>query len=216
MKTMFMTCRTEVKASGSGAIEGYASAFGGVDSYNDTIEPTAFDAVLAKGDLPRMFFNHDSWGLPVGKWDSMEKDEKGLYMRGRINTSLKEGADLYEAVKFGSVDGLSIGYCLADDGSAVDDEGVRHIKSIAMLPEVSVVTFPADSKARITDVKAALEEAASLSDIEKILREAGFSRDGAKAFIARTKQIAVPGRDVHADQDLERAAERMRQIISKL
>ena len=40
-----------------GFICGYASKFGGIDSYDDTIERSAYDNII-KGAMPKMFFNH--------------------------------------------------------------------------------------------------------------------------------------------------------------
>ena len=51
-----------------GFICGYASKFGGIDSWDDTIERHAYDNVI-KGDLPKMFFNHNAWDdVPLGNW----------------------------------------------------------------------------------------------------------------------------------------------------
>ena len=51
-----------------GYVAGYASKFGGIDSYFDTIEPHAYDEVVKAGKLPKMLFNYRSAaGLP-GRW----------------------------------------------------------------------------------------------------------------------------------------------------
>ncbi len=216
MKTEFLYCKSEVKASDAGHIEGYASVFSGIDSYGDTIEPTAFDKVLERGDMPRMFFNHDRWGLPIGAWDKMEKDEHGLFMRGRLNLSLKEGRDVYEAVRFGSVDGLSI--CFSIEQSSVDEDGIRHLRSVATLPEVSVVTYPADSAARIVGVKAALDGIDTITDFERLLRDAGgFSRGEAVALVAKARQIltAVPG-DPGEAEGTNPALAAMRDLLNRI
>ena len=93
-----------------GVIEGYASVFGGVDSYGDTIEPTAFDNVIKSGQKPLMFYQHDRWSLPIGVWEELRVDEKGLYVRGRLNLELEEAREVYSALKFGPLNGLSIGF----------------------------------------------------------------------------------------------------------
>ena len=70
-----------LKLSGdAGSFEGYASVFGGVDTYGDTIVKGAFDSTLRQNGLPKMFFGHD-WGMPIGKWTSAKEDDKGLYVR---------------------------------------------------------------------------------------------------------------------------------------
>ena len=56
--------------------------------------------------------------------------------------------------------------------------------------EVSLVTFPANDKARVSDVKAVIEDFSAISDVETYLRDAGgFSRGEAKALVARIKAI---------------------------
>ena len=63
----------------TGVFSGYASVFGGVDSYGDTIIKGAFEATLRNGK-PKMFFNHDWNSLPVGKWTKAKEDDKGLWV----------------------------------------------------------------------------------------------------------------------------------------
>jgi len=64
-----------VKFSDDGAatFSGYASVFGGVDSYGDTIIRGAYDYTLRTHGKPKMFVNHDSMGLPIGKWAVVNK-----------------------------------------------------------------------------------------------------------------------------------------------
>ena len=88
----------------SGVIEGYASVFGSIDSSRDTILPTAYNKVL--GTLPKMFFNHDTFGVPIGKWTEMSVDEKGLKVKGQLNLELEDARKVYSAIKFGSLNGL--------------------------------------------------------------------------------------------------------------
>ena len=76
-----------------GSIEGYASVFGGVDSYGDTIEKTAFDNVIKSGQKPLMFYQHNRWSLPIGVWESLSVDEKGhiiVYATDSDNKSYRQ------------------------------------------------------------------------------------------------------------------------------
>ena len=97
-----------------GSIEGYASVFGGVDSYGDTIEKTAFDNVIKSGQKPLMFYQHNRWSIPIGVWEEMSVDEKGLKVKGRLNLELEEAREVYSALKFGSLNGMSIGFRMKD------------------------------------------------------------------------------------------------------
>lgn len=63
---------------------GYASTFGNVDSYGDTILPGAYKSVIAGDTMPVMFYGHDWSSIPIGKWLSMQEDEKGLLVTGQL------------------------------------------------------------------------------------------------------------------------------------
>jgi HK97 family phage prohead protease len=134
-------------------VEGWASTFGNKDSYNDIILRGAFINSL-KERMPRMLWQHDS-DQPCGVWDSATETDQGLYVKGRIlPTSL--GNDVYELLKAGAIDSMSIGYTTVD-ASYDYDSGVRTLKELELW-EVSLVTFPANEQARITNVKAMAED----------------------------------------------------------
>lgn len=92
----------------SGTFSGYASVFGGVDSYGDTILRGAFEYTLRNNGKPKMFFQHD-WNMPVGKWTKAKEDEHGLFVEGELTPNLSLAADVRAAMKHGTLDGLSIG-----------------------------------------------------------------------------------------------------------
>ena len=211
----------KIKAAGAeGALEfeGYASVFGGVDSYNDTILKGAYAGVLQRAKRPHMFYNHRYWEMPIGKWLELEEDESGLKVKGEFTPGHSVAADVYAAVKHGTIDGLSIGYALTKDDYYIDPNGVRVIKNISELYEISVVTMPADSAARVTldSVKSELDTIKSLSDAEKILRDAGgFSRHAATAFVSGIKSLLACEKpnsavDEEAINRLKKALDNMR------
>ena len=87
-------------------------------------------------------------------------------------------------MKAGSLTGLSIGYMLKDwEYDRV--KGVFLLKEIDLW-EVSLVTFPSNDEARVSDVKSAFSrgEIPSQKSIERVLRDVGLSRTQAKAFMA--------------------------------
>jgi HK97 family phage prohead protease len=190
-----------LKASGEGySFEGYASKFNGVDSYGDTILPGAYKNALAtlrkEGRSPKMFFNHKSYDLPVGKWRKYEEDEDGLFVAGSLTKGMTLVEDLKLAIADGTLDGLSVGIGLKpDDYEWVEDPKSsisRIIKNVTSLREISLVAFPADDKGRIDmgSIKAELESVESLADLETFLREAGgFSKASALAVVAQAKKI---------------------------
>ena len=191
-----------------GSIEGYASVFGGVDSYGDTIEKTAFDNVIKTGQKPLMFYQHNRWSIPIGIWEEMSVDEKGLKVKGRLNLELAEAREVYSALKFGSLNGMSIGFRMKDKDYEYDDEDICHIKNISELLEISIVNFPADKEARIDAVKS--EELDGLHDIrdcEHYLRELGISKKMAQKLISVVKSAKSAVSDSQKSEDVKLAAD---------
>lgn len=171
----------------SGVFSGYASVFGGVDSYGDTIIKGAYKNTLTNRKRPiAMRWNH--FGGVVGKWTSIVEDEKGLYVEGELTPGHSLAQDVYASIKHGAVTGMSIGYRATK--AVENDNGGADLHEIDLI-EISVVESPADIAAQIGDVKSAINDAASLKEVEKLLREAGgFSRADATALVSRIKSIS--------------------------
>jgi uncharacterized protein len=180
--------QTDVKLSGESRIfSGYASVFGGVDSYGDTIAPGAYKKTLKGRDRAvKMRWNH--FGPVIGKWTKMEEDEKGLYVEGELTPGHSVADDVMASLKHGAVDGLSIGFYVK---KADETESGRLLKEIELI-EISVVEEPADNAARIADVKSAIQDAQTLKEIEAVLRDAGrFSKADATALVSRVKSLSL-------------------------
>jgi len=203
---------------------GYASTFNGIDSYGDTILPSAYDSVIksisdGSMPMPKMFINHKSWDLPIGKWTSLSKDERGLKAEGELTLGNPQSQAVKASLEHGTIDGLSIGFRLnTDDVEMIDqkDQKIRIIKNISDLVEVSVVTFPADAEARVdlSSVKSALEMINDIRDFENFLRDAGgFSKSLAKATASQAKRIFSHRDDEKALEELQLPPE-VRQLIA--
>lgn len=177
----------EVRAHAQGLVEGYASVFGGVDSYGDTILPGAYEASLAdhkaKGTAPVMLWSHDM-GAPIGRWTSFREDARGLVVAGQLNLKTSAGKEAFEHLQAGDLNGLSIGYRVAQGGAQFVN-GVRQLAKLD-LHEISVVSVPADPAARITSVKSSVRKPATVRELEDALElQLGFTRREAKTLIAR-------------------------------
>ncbi|WP_427501369.1 HK97 family phage prohead protease [Methylomonas sp. MED-D] len=190
-------CEIKIDGAGVGKFSGYASVFNGVDSYGDTILPGAYAETL-RTTWPKMFVNHDSWDLPVGKWLDIQEDSTGLFVTGEFTPGNSESADTYAALKHGTIDGLSIGYVLKsgdyeDRTDGPDGYGSgRIIKNVSRLVEISLVTFPADDAARVSNVKSEIDTLETITDFERYLRDlAGLTRGEALHFVTRFKAAAL-------------------------
>lgn len=201
--------------SDSGEFEGYGSVFGVKDSYSDIVVPGAFLKSLndwsGKGRLPALLWQHDM-SEPVGVYTEMREDEIGLYVKGRLlidDDPLARRAHAH--MKAGSLSGLSIGYIL-NDWEYDRDKGGWLLKEIDLW-EVSLVTFPANDEARISEVKSLLErgETPPPSKVERALREVGFSGSQAKAFMAKGYSAITP-REAGADEALQSLKSLMNRI----
>lgn len=191
----------EIKTiSETGAFTGYASVFGNEDLWGDIVVAGAFSKSIAK-KKPAMLWQHKS-DEPIGIWAVIKEDEKGLYVEGQLLIDgVAKAKEAYELLAAKAISGLSIGYRAVswvwrkkDDST---DE-VRLLKEIDLW-EISLVTFPANTEARVGDVK----DLKTLRDIEGFLRDAGCSRNEAKGIIA---QIRDAQRDADNDENEEKKA----------
>jgi hypothetical protein len=141
-----------------------------------------------------MYFNHASFrsDMPatIGKWMSMEEDGKGLYVKGQLSLGHPTADAIYASMRNETIDGLSIGFKVPQDGYDVRD-GIRYLKKIDLV-EVSIVDNPADNNARISldSVKSDIEGIKSIREAEEFLRDAAnLSNSSAKALLAQIKLI---------------------------
>jgi len=133
--------------SGTG-LEGYASLFGVADRGGDVVLPGAYAASLARmaaaGGRVRMLWQHDP-AQPIGVWDEVREDARGLWVKGRLLTELERGREAAALLAAGALDGLSIGYRTVRAERA---KGRRLLAEVELW-EVSLVTFPMLPQARV-------------------------------------------------------------------
>ncbi len=168
-----------------GRFSGYASLFGKVDQGNDAVMKGAFSASLRarKPSSVRMLFQHDP-DQPIGVWHEIHEDQKGLYVSGQITRGVRRSEEILELMRSGAIDGLSIGF-RTKRARTNPATGVRHIL-VADLWEISVVTFPLLTEARIETVKSTniSNRIPSIRQFERWLtRDAGLSRRDARRFL---------------------------------
>lgn len=156
---------------------GYAAAYGNADSDGDVIEMGAFaDSIKENGrGKVKILWQHKSQE-PIGIPVEMREDAKGLWIKGKISKTAR-GDEAIELMRDGVVSAMSVGFMINE--ADYDEKGIRHIKS-GRLMEFSLVTFPANEQAVIQSVKEVTER-----EIERVLREAGVSREMAKAIVGK-------------------------------
>jgi HK97 family phage prohead protease len=165
---------------GSGEISGLAWSFSVLDSAGTIIKPGAFTRSLQRRGVPSMLWQHDA-AQPIGSWSDVREDRDGLRVKGTLNLETTQGREAYALAKQGALDGLSIGFAIPPGGQTRED-GNKVITEIDLW-EISLVTFPANPAARITDVKSA-PVLTGLPDLEKLLRNAGLPKAAARRAAA--------------------------------
>ena len=216
-KTRTLDRPFEIKSvSASGKFTGYGSVFGELDSYRDIVMPGAFNKSLKrdfsdKGRKVPMLWQHDSYN-PIGVYDVIQEDEKGLYVEGQCNMKVQRGIECHSLMEQGALTGLSIGYTTID--SDMDDQLLARKLIEVKLWEVSPVTFPAGDSAR-AQVKS-LMEVGTLSELEDYLRDAyGASKKEAVALAARLKAITAAQSDSVVEAD-DAEVSRVKSILNNM
>lgn len=172
---------------------GYGAVFGNVDSYGDVIQPGAFADTLAashkSGQFPAMLLQHGGWGMgaedmtPIGIWTSLSEDGHGLKVEGKL-ADTPRGREAYALMKMTprpAIDGLSIGYIAKEWAQRSKPEEPRRTLKKVDLMEVSLVTFPANGKARVASVKSGADF--SEREFEQLMQDAGLSRKEARVVM---------------------------------
>lgn len=177
-------------AEADGTFEGYASVFNSDDKVGDTMLPGTFAKSIERhlaGEKIKGYYNHDHSDIPVIDWVEMAEDSHGLRVKGVIDLNHHYGPSLHSATKRGAVDAMSIGFTAKsqdyENKFEGDPWGPRIYNNLDLM-EISLVNHPCEPKAVVTGVKS-LELLTSMKDAEQFLRDAGLSRQAAKAFLRR-------------------------------
>jgi HK97 family phage prohead protease len=139
-----------------GTFAGYASLFNTEDMGRDIVLPGAFrDSLAARGATGiKMLFQHKP-DEPIGVWESLKEDARGLFVRGRLMLDVARAREVLSLMRSGALDGLSIGF-RAVTGQRDARTGIRRLAKVDLW-EISIVTFPLLPEARIAHVKSARE-----------------------------------------------------------
>jgi uncharacterized protein len=160
----------EIAVTDGTVISGYASVFGATDQGGDVVEAGAYGASLTalgdRGGRVKMLWQHDP-AQPIGVWDEVREDARGLWVKGRILTEVEKGREAAALVAAGAIDGLSIGY--RTKRATKDERGTRRLVEVDLW-EVSLVTFPMLPEARVAQKSEDDAEARALHDLAAAFR----------------------------------------------
>jgi uncharacterized protein len=176
---------------GAGAFEGLGAVFNDLHptsswalapEWKDRILPGAFSRTIAEhtkaGTVPAMLYMHER-GNVVGAWRTLQESRDGLLVTGQVAEGARSpsGETLHNLLKLGALNALSIGFRVRKQ-TLDQDKKVRDILDVEV-SEISIVDVPGIHRARVTDVKSMDE-----CSIERLLCDAGLSREEAKALLA--------------------------------
>lgn len=194
MELQYIERPFEIKAiDETGIFTGYGSVFGNVDSYQEIVAPGAFTESLAAwkdaGKLPPVLWQHRA-GEPIGPYLELREDGHGLWAKGQLLVDdVQRAKEARALMKAKAVNGLSIGFVTRAD-SYDKVTGIRTLTKVDLW-EISVVTFPANPAAQISNVKSAIDALETLDDVNRYLCQAGgLSRSQANAVVHRIKSLS--------------------------
>lgn len=152
-----------------GTFTGYASTFNNPDLGGDIVLPGAFTKSLSKrpADKVKMLRGHDQ-SEPIGVWTDLAEDKKGLRASGKLIMETAKGWETYVLMKAGAMDGLSIGF-RAIKSTFDRAKGARLLQELDV-PEISVVTFPMNTRATVSAVKSEQADARARAIVSAINR----------------------------------------------
>ncbi|AUR81353.1 prohead protease [Vibrio phage 1.072.O._10N.286.48.A12] len=171
----------KVKSEKDRSFTCYGNVKGNIDHALDrTLDGAYQDSIdehKANGTMPKMFWNHQSWELPVGTWPHMEEDSTGLLLEGKMSSAGK-GGDIFTLMQEGAVDSFSIGYRVIEEKWNSDKRCNDLIKLNVM--EISPVNFACNELSTLQSIQKSLREGdiLSKSDLRQLLQmsQVGLSK----------------------------------------
>lgn len=125
---------------------GMAAVFGEENREGVVVERGAFRKTVRRRPRVPVVWGHDP--RTVIGLAKLEPTREGLAVEGELNLDTKRGREAVHHIRFGSADGLSVGYNVPDGGQEIDRRtGARRLTELEV-KEVSVTPFPAWEAAR--------------------------------------------------------------------
>jgi len=135
-----------------GEFVGYANVFGVVDAYGTSFDPGSFANTLRENPQPVLLWMHHR-EEPIGLVTTAVEDQTGLRIHGQLNLEVARAREIHSLIRQGAVRGLSVGFVPVREVWDSARQQARFTEVV--LREVSAVTFPANTEARIGTVRAA-------------------------------------------------------------
>jgi HK97 family phage prohead protease len=133
-----------------GRVSGYGAIFNATPNRRGfRLMANAFTRSRHAVPLPMLWCH----AQPVGRWDEVHQDERGLRLHGELNLDVELGRRALAHIKHGDTLGLSVGFTVAKTaGAVIDRDGVLEVHDADLL-EVSITPVPAEPAARIDSLQ---------------------------------------------------------------
>ena len=156
-------------------VTGYLSSFGNKDHDQDIIEKGAFTKTINERKNQIFFLNQHDWKQPLGKFNVLIEDEKGLYFESTPMLDTSYSSDLLKLYEAGIVKEHSIGFQTVK--GHYDNDREAYIMKEVKLFEGSAVTLGANSETPFTGFKSmTMEEVQDeIKKITKAFRKGTFT-----------------------------------------
>lgn len=160
--------------SKSRIVTGYLSAFGNVDSDNDIIVRGAFQKSINERFNNIFFLYQHDWSKPLGKFNKLEEDDKGLYFEASI-VETSYGLDQLKLYETGLVAEHSIGFQVIKEEWDKNTD-IRTLKELKLY-EGSAVTLGANSSTPFTGFKSQTQQKDAISKIVTLMKNGNLTDD---------------------------------------
>lgn len=185
----------------SGTFTCYGNVKNIIDNARDrTVDGCFMDSIerhKTAGTMPKMFWMHNPWDLPVGKWLEWREDAKGLWMKGKLSDTTM-GRDINVLAKDNALDSFSIGY-YEEEAKWNNELGCNDVLKADII-EVSWVTFACNEESQLEEIKSRIGEGGvpSKSELRQILKSVphGLSKNQ----VERITQLYNPTEEIKNDE----------------
>tara|TARA_Y100001937_G_scaffold49658_1_gene69184 strand:- start:1659 stop:2837 length:1179 start_codon:yes stop_codon:yes gene_type:complete len=206
-------CEIKTEGEAEGEFEGYASTFGNVDKGNDVVVNGAFRKSLRRRpyNKVKLLYQHRT-DEPIGVFKGMREDDNGLYVKGQLAMGTQKGREVYELMKMGALDAMSIGFKADPKSQSYDERRRKRFLRDVDLMEVSLVTFPMNDKAVVHQVKGADR---TIREWEVLLRDVGDLSRMESKVAAKAVVDALEQREVAEDfGDVLESIEKVKKVLT--
>lgn len=200
---------TKAKSLGEGEFEAVLST-SDLDRHGEKVSISGL--LIPKDQVIKMYYNHQTYGeaLPIGKWNKIWKLNGKLMGRGEIDMEDDFALKIYNKIKKGYIDTISIGFYPQE----YDGENVTWTKST--LVEASVVAEPANVAAKITSKELGFTPEEFKSSLRVKLKEAGVDEKVVDQELKDDTLLDKNDEDADQSNEIKAAVEDLQKQVSEL